>query len=310
MNRQDLQQRIQGVLVTTPTPMDKTGKIDYGRISEVTQWWVEQGLGTNTAPLKVCAAGGEGPSMTDEEWEGVIRTSVNAAPDANFMAAVKTKSSTYLAIEDAKKARDLGIVGLQVDLPFFNHPNQDDYVRFFTDLSDGVDDVGIMIYNTFWWGCPGITPETMMRLKDAENIVALKYSAPPDREYEEMKQYSHIFNVINNGGKPVLCHQLGGRGYITSDATAYAPHELKVWELMEAGKYDEAQAEIDRVNGRLGVWRTKVKEESGGYQHLKAYMKVVGQDCGETREPSHWVSDKLMDELREIFRGLGWPVKG
>ena len=122
MNRQDLQQRIQGVLVTTPTPMDKTGKIDYGRITEVTQWWVEQGLGTNTAPLKVCAAGGEGPSMTDEEWEGVIRTSVNAAPDANFMAAVKTKSSTYLAIEDAKKARDLGIVGLQVDLPFVNLP--------------------------------------------------------------------------------------------------------------------------------------------------------------------------------------------
>jgi len=150
----------------------------------------------------------------------------------------------------------------------------------------------------------------MNRLRDAEQVVALKYSAPPTREYEEMQEYSDHFNVINNGGKPVLCHQLGGRGYITSTATAFPEFDLNLWALMEAKKYDEAQAEIDRVNSKLKDWRSRSTKHSGGYQHLKAYMKVVGQDCGESREPSHWLSDELMDELRGIFSEIGWPVKG
>ena len=309
MDRNELRKLIQGTVVTTPTPMDKDMKVDYARITEVTRWWVEQGLGTNVAPLKVCAAGGEGPALTDSEWEQVIRTTVNAAgPDAVIMCALKAKS-TYHTIEDAKKAQDLGIVGLQVDLPFSYHPNQDDYVRFFTDVSDAID-IGIMIYNTFWWGCPGITPETMNRLRDAERVVALKFSSPPDRDYDEMQEYSDHFNVINNGGKPVRCHQLGGRGYISSTATAYAPYDLKFWSLLEAKRYDEAQAQMDFVDSKFKTWREKNKNHSGGYQHLKAYMKVSGWDCGETREPSHWLSDELMDELRDIFHEIGWPVRG
>ena len=109
MDRNELQKLIQGTVVTTPTPMDKDMKVDYARITEVTRWWVEQGLGTNVAPLKVCAAGGEGPALTDSEWEQVIRTTVNAAgPDAVIMCALKAKS-TYHTIEDAKRHRISGL---------------------------------------------------------------------------------------------------------------------------------------------------------------------------------------------------------
>ena len=52
MDRDELRKLIQGTVVTTPTPMDKDMKVDYARITDVTRWWVEQGLGTNVAPLK------------------------------------------------------------------------------------------------------------------------------------------------------------------------------------------------------------------------------------------------------------------
>lgn len=307
LDRKTLQNFIQGVIVTTPTPMDEDYNIDLGRTADITQWWVEQGLGTNNAPLKVCAAGGEGPDLSDEEWESVVKTTIaSAGPDAVVMCALKSKNTLH-TIEDAKRAQDLGVIGLQIDLPFFHHPNQDDYVRFFTDISDAID-IGIMIYNTFWWGCPGVLPETMLRLKDAENVVSLKYSSPPDRDYDEMQEYSHIFNIINNGGKPVRCHQLGGRGFISSTATAEATHELKTWKLLEENRYDEAQSEIDKTQSVLGEWRKKATAESGGYQHLKAYMTAVGRDVGKSRPPSHWPSGKLMDELSSIIRDLGWPI--
>lgn len=66
----------------------------------------------------MAAAGGEGSDMTRDEWEQLLRTSVNAV----VMAAIQPKF-TYHSIEDAKRAQGLGIIGLQVDLPFFHHPN-------------------------------------------------------------------------------------------------------------------------------------------------------------------------------------------
>ena len=94
MDRKELQNLIQGVVVTTPTPMDEDYNIDLGRTAEITRWWVDEGLGTNTAPLKVCAAGGEGPDLTDDEWEGVIRTTIDAAgPDAVVTCALKPKNT-------------------------------------------------------------------------------------------------------------------------------------------------------------------------------------------------------------------------
>lgn len=81
----------------------------------------------------------------------MLRTTVNAAgKNPVAMCALKTKN-TLRTIDDASRAADLGAMGLQVDLPFFHHPNQDDYYRYFSDLSDKIN-IGIIIYNIHWFG--------------------------------------------------------------------------------------------------------------------------------------------------------------
>ena len=262
MNREELKNLIQGTVATTPTPFDDDFRLDLARTAEVTRWWVEQGLGTNVSPLKVTAAGGEGPDLSDDEWPHVLRTTVDAAgPGAVVMCGLKAKDTTY-TIEDAKKAQDLGAIGLQIDLPFFHNPNQDDYVRFYTDISDAID-IGIMIYNTYWFGAESIQAGTLLRLKDAENVVAVKWNAPEGQDYDDMRRFSHIFNVIDNSGQSVRCHKNGGRGRISSTATAYPAHDLKMWELLEARRYEEAQEEIDRVQTPTKKWRAKSTAKSG-----------------------------------------------
>jgi 4-hydroxy-tetrahydrodipicolinate synthase len=304
MNRDELQSLIQGTLVTTPTPFDENLNLDIGRTYEITQWWIEQGLGTNVSPLKVTAAGGECPDLTDEEWLQVLNTTVKAAgPDAVIMCGLKSKSTMH-TIEDAKKAQDAGIIGLQIDLPFYHHPNQDDYVRFFTDISDAID-VGIMIYNTHWFGAPTIKPETLLRLADAEQVVAVKWSTPPNEDFDSMKQFANIFNVINNSANTVRCIQNGGRGYITSTATAYAKFDLDLWQLLNNQEYEKAQRLID-TEKPLNQWRKKSTEKSGGYRHLKAYMKAVGQDVGQPRPPTLPLEEAEISELKDAMRTIGW----
>ena len=311
MNRVELQKLIQGTPVTTLTPFDDDFNLDLAKVTDMTRWWVDQGLGTDVSPLKVTAAMGEGPELSDDEWPHVLRTTVLAAGGANVMCALKPKNTLH-TIEDAKKAQDLGAIGLQIDLPFFHHSNQDDLVRHFTDISDAID-IGIMIYNTFWFTLNPreeyMKPETMLRLADAEHVVALKWNVPEGEDYDSMTKFSHIFNVIDNSGQSIRCHKNGGRGYISSLIAVHAEHDLEIWQLMEQGRYDEAQAMKDRVGGAFADWQAKTGVVSGGYRQGKGLLAAKGLPVGPPRPPTLPCSDEEIAEARQIMQGLGWLVQ-
>jgi 4-hydroxy-tetrahydrodipicolinate synthase len=308
MNREELRKLIGGTIVTIPTAFDDDFKLDLGRQAELTKWWVAQGLGTGINPLKSSAAMGEGPDLSDDEWPHLLRTVVNAAgPDAAVICGLQTKNTLH-TIEDAKKAQDLGAIGLQIDLPIFHHSNQDDYVRFFTDISDAID-IGIMIYNTYWFGgvgLPSITAETMLRLADAEQVVAVKWDVPEGQDYDDMKKFAHIFNVIDNANQYVRCHKNGGRGYISGTIPAYPQHDLEIWQLLEAGRYEEAQAKVDHAVAALGPIRAKIGAKSGGYRFGKGLMAAVGQPAGPPRPPTLPMDEGEIAELKDVIKDLGW----
>lgn len=307
MSRDEARRLIAGPIVTLPTPFDDSYQIDYGRMAELSRWWVEQGLVAGRAPLKVAAAMGEGPDLDDREWPELLKTVVEAAgPQAAVVCALQTKD-TLRTIDDAKRAQDLGAIGLQIDLPIFHHPTQDDYVRYFTDISNAID-IGIMIYNTWWFGAPSLTAATMQRLKDAEHVVAVKWAVPAGGEvdYDDMREFSADFNVIDNANQPVRCHRNGGRGYIDSTTPVHPAYPLGVWDLLEAKRYDEAQAEFDRVHTPLAAFSAKSGAKSGGYRVPKGLMASVRQPVGPPRPPTLALDAAEQAELDGIVASFGW----
>jgi len=307
MNRAELRKLINGIPATVPTPFDDKFGLDLAVMTDLTKWWVEHGLGSDVAPLKVAAAMGEGPELSDAELPHLLRTAVNAAgPGKRIMCALKPKNTMH-TIEDAKMAQDLGVIGLQIDLPFFHHPKQDDLVRHFTDISDAID-IGIMIYNTHWFNSLGasMTAETMNRLKDAEHVVALKWSPKADQEYDEMCEFSDTFNVIDNTGQAVRCHKNGGRGYISGMVAIRPERDLEAWQLLEEKRYDEAEAKLAEGKAELGPWQAKVGAKTGGYNSMKGLMAAIGLPAGSPRPPTLPVSDADVAEARQILKKLGW----
>jgi len=311
MDREQLKKRIRGTPVTLPTPFDKNLNVDFPKIADMTRWWVEEGLGTDDAPLKTSAAMGEGPDLSDDEWPHILRTVVNAAgPGKTVICGLKPKNTLH-TIEDAKRAQDLGAVGLQIDLPFFHHAQQDDNVRHFAAISDAID-IGIMIYNTHWF-CKDprkeyMKAESMLRLKDSEHVVTIKWSVPDGEDYDDMRQFSDTFNVIDNSGRTnaVRCFKNGGVGYISSLIAAYPKHDQEVFSLLTQGRYDEAQGEIDRVDAALGPWLAKTGVRSGGYRQGKALLAAQGMSIGDPRPPTLPCDDAEIAEAREALIGLGW----
>ena len=311
MTRDELKRLIVGPVATVPTAFDARLKLDLGTMADLTRWWVANGCVTGRTVIKVAAAMGEGPDLSDDEWPHLLRTVVNAAGGkATIVCGLKPKNTLH-TIDDAKRAQDLGAIALQIDLPIFHHPTADDMVRFYTDISDAID-IGILIYNTFWFNsessCPSITADVLLRLADAEHVTAVKWAVPDDQDNDEMRRFSAIFNVIDNSNQPVRAHRNGARGYISSWVAAYPQHDLAVWDLLEARRYDEAQARLDQVSQALGGFAARTAAKSGGYRLIKGMMAVMGRPVGAPRPPTLPMDDGELAELREILRGIGWPV--
>jgi 4-hydroxy-tetrahydrodipicolinate synthase len=309
MNRDELKPLFVGPIATVPTPFDDNFEVDFSRMHDLTQRWVDGGLVTGRSVIKVAAAMGEGPMLSDEEWPFLVRTVVQASAGRATVVCGLHYKDTKRTIDDAKRAQDMGAVGLQVCPPIFNIPSQDDLLDYFGELSDAID-IGIMVYHTHWMSGGRIEVDTIMKMADIEQVAAIKWSAPDGVDYDEMAKFSSIFSVIDNGAGPATCHKLGGRGYINLTAEAYPAHDLKVWDLLEAGQYDEAQALHDSINEPLRVLDEKFAGRSGGQARLKkGIMALMGQSVGASRPPSKPMNECELDEVRDVLLGFGWPVE-
>ena len=309
VNREELKKLIVGPIATVPTPFDDDFEVDYGRMYEEAQWWVENGLVKGQAVIKVAAAMGEGPMLSDNEWPYLLRTVVQATDDRAAIVCGLHYKDTKRTIEDAKTAQDMGAIALQICPPVFNIPSQDDILDYFQDISDAID-IGIMVYHTHWLSGGRIEVDTILRMADIEQVASIKWSAPEDVDYDEMAKFSSIFSVIDNGGGPARNHRLGGRGYINVTAEAFPAHDLKIWDLLESGRYDEAERLFESVDGPLRAVGDKLSVRSGGQARLKkGIAALMGHPMGASRPPSKPLNESEMEELRQTLVSLGWPVQ-
>jgi len=307
MDRDAVKKVIVGPIATVGTPFDANHELDLGRMHEMTQWWVEQGLVTGRAVIKVAAAMGEGPQLRDTEWPALLRTAVRAADGkATIMCGLHYKD-TMRQIDDANRAADLGAIAVQVSPPVHNGPTRTDVLHFYEDLSSGTD-IGIMIYNTGGMLGDLIKVTDYHIMADYENVVAIKWSSP-GHDYDEIFGLKDKVNIIDNTKNPVRNHKLGGRGFINWTSEIQPSFDLSIWDMMEAGNYDKADTEWNRVYGPLTKMINKIGERSGGQARMKkGLMKITGKDIGDSRPPSEPLSAEEMAELYKVYSGLGFPV--
>ena len=158
---------------------------------------------------------------------------------------------------------------------------------------------------------------------DFEQVVGIKWYAPepgtykmpfttslgPNIKYEDIFELSDIFNIIDNGGTPILNHKLGSKGYINHTSEIYPPHDLKLWGLRESGRYEEADALWESVELPWQKFANKVAQWTGGQAVVKKGMlAVMGHPSGASRPPSLPLTVRELAELYETMASWGWPV--
>src|SRR5699024_3571459 len=157
-----------GRLITAMvTPFDENLHVDVKRAVTLGKRLVEEG----STALVVTGTTGEAPTLTSEEKTSLYKA-LKKVVDVPIIAGVGT-NDTATTIAHAKAAEAVGVDGVLIVTPYYNKPPQDALYAHFKTIAEAVT-MPIMLYNVPGrTGC-NLLPETVEKLAEIDNIVALK----------------------------------------------------------------------------------------------------------------------------------------
>lgn len=116
---------------------------------------------------------GEAPTTSDQEKIEIIKTVRKATGGTLKIIAGAGNNETSHSVEQAKLAAAAGADGLLVVTPYYNKPPQAGIEAHFRAMADATD-VPVMLYDIPGRTGVPIEPDTICRLAEHKNIVALK----------------------------------------------------------------------------------------------------------------------------------------
>ncbi|WP_309107180.1 4-hydroxy-tetrahydrodipicolinate synthase [Arthrobacter sp.] len=159
-----------GTLLTAMvTPFTSDGEVDYKQAAELANKLVDDGCDG----LVVTGTTGETSTLTDEENLGMFRAVKDAVGGRAAIIAGTGTNDTAHSVHLSQQAAALGVDGLLIVTPYYNKPSQGGVRAHFEKIASSTD-VPVMVYDIPGRSSIPIHPETMIRLAQHPNIVAVK----------------------------------------------------------------------------------------------------------------------------------------
>jgi len=289
MTVEEAKRRWKGPVVPVLTIFKDDLSLDLDGLRGNIRHLLDAGARVGNTVLLVCGAGGDFPVLTTDERKQVAETVTDEIQGRVPIIVGAEHTSTLQVIELARHAVEIGADAIQVCPPYYYTPSHEDIFHHFEAISDAVE-IGIVVYNT-WWTAPNIGLEGLERLATLANLIGVKWSAPTQGEY--MMGYDRFADrlaMIDNGVHHVYCHMQGGVAWISHVSNFWPEHDWGILELMEAGRYKEAQERINEFNAGFREFRAEMEAQTGGEGHaIKKIMELVGLAGGPSRPPTRYV---------------------
>ncbi|ACK69212.1 dihydrodipicolinate synthase [Gloeothece citriformis PCC 7424] len=158
------------VLTAMVTPFDDQGRVNYTVAEELAAHLVSNG----SDGLVVCGTTGESPTLSLEEKCQLFAVVKQAVGQKAKVIAGTGTNSTEKSIEATQKAAKIGIDGSLQVVPYYNKPPQEGLYHHFRAIAEACPDLPIMLYNVPGRTSQNLLPETVARLAEIDNIVAIK----------------------------------------------------------------------------------------------------------------------------------------
>lgn len=243
---------------------------------------------------------GEGAALTNEELAEMISIIKEENHEQVPVVAGVIRSSTAEAVRTGLAARDAGASALMVTPTFYNIlvPNDDGNVAYYRAISDEVQRP-IIVYNVVPQN--EVSPALFSRLLEIENVIGIKQSVGGIMAMYDMKVTCGDRGLVFAATDEMIhsCFTLGADGAISAILSLFPRLSVKMWDLTQAGRNDEALAIQDKL---FPVW--KIIRGPQFPARMKAAVRLLGRDCGFPRSPVSAVDDQLKSSLVAALAGV------
>ncbi len=240
----DIKTRLQGSMVALVTPMKSDGSIDYTSLAKLIDWQIEQG----THCLVAVGTTGESATLSMQEHSEVIRYFVQHVKGRVPVIAGTGANNTLEAIKLTQEAKDAGADCALLVAPYYNKPPQEGLYQHYKAIAAAVD-MPQMLYNVPGRTVVDITQETVERLADIDNIVAIKDATGSVARGEQLIKAVGERLVVLSGddGTALDLMKVGGKGNISVTANAAPKAMSKTFIAALRGDFDAANTAHDVI---------------------------------------------------------------
>ncbi|MCM3572717.1 MULTISPECIES: 4-hydroxy-tetrahydrodipicolinate synthase [Mesobacillus] len=275
------------------TPFDHKGHIDFAKTTQLVNHLIDNG----TDSLVVAGTTGESPTLSKEEKIALFQHVVKVVDKRVPVIAGTGSNNTYATIELTKKAEEIGVDAIMIVAPYYNKPNQEGLYQHFKAAAAATS-LPVMVYNIPGRSVVNILPETVIKLAEIPNIVAVKEASGDLNAMTKIIANTPDDFLLYSGDDgltlPVLA--IGGTG-IVSVASHVIGNEM---QAMVDAFFSGRNADAAKLHQRLlpimqGLFAAPSPAP------VKTALQLKGLDVGSVRLPMVPLTEQERTAVAKLF---------
>lgn len=200
------------IMTAMVTPFNKDLSVNYGQARKLAGYLVDNG----SDGLVVSGTTGESPTLSKEEKIELFRAVVEEVGGKATVIAGTGSYSTADSVALTKAAEKVGVDGVMLVAPYYNKPSQEGLYQHFKAVADSTE-LPVMLYNIPGRTSINVLPQTVVRLSEVPNIVAIKEASGSLDQVSELRRslpdHFSIYSGDDSMTLPIL--SLGGKGVVS-----------------------------------------------------------------------------------------------
>ncbi|MDP1835766.1 MAG: 4-hydroxy-tetrahydrodipicolinate synthase [Chlamydiales bacterium] len=256
-------------------------------------------LAAGVSGLVVLGTTGESPTLSPLEQERAITLALQTVAGRIPVIAGCGGNCTQTTIDKAIKCQRLGADALILITPYYNRPTQEGLYQHFANIANAVD-LPIMLYNNPVRTAVNLSIETLKRLSEIPNIVAIKDCSGSTTVISEMLLICDEFSVLS--GDDIMAFPtmaLGCHGVVSTMGNLVPERMVALVEAMQRGDLSTARALHFEL---LPLFLASGLETNP--MPVKEMMRLSGKPAGSCRLPLCEVQPETRKKLQAVLEQI------
>lgn len=281
------------ILTAMVTPFDRNDEVDFNATRTLVNYLIANG----SDGLVVAGTTGEAPTLTEKEKIDLFKFVVKVVDGRVPVIAGTGSNNTKASISLTKKAVEAGVNGIMLVAPYYNKPSQEGLFQHFKTIAEATS-LPVMLYNIPGRSAVNISVETIVRLSQIPNIVAIKDACGDlDIMAQIISETPRNFTLYSGDDRltlPVLA--IGGAGIVSVSAHIIG-NEMQ--EMISSFKNGDVITAADMHRNLLPIMKSLFTAPSPS--PVKAALNMSGVYVGGVRLPLVPLNDEEISMLQRAL---------